>query len=635
MFFVLSGYLITGLLVKEVEQTGTVNLPRFYARRARRLLPAAALLLVFVVAFAFFFYAPLAQLGMAKTALAAAAYVSNIFFGWQATDYLADAATNPLLHMWSLAAEEQFYLFWPAFVLVMGSSSLLRFPKYRQKSAGTPTLKRQRLIWGMVAVAAASFALTLLLMTTGQTHWAFFSSPTRVWEFALGGLGWLIPHVQLWRGRNGRATDEVQARATLLTQGAGWAGLIALVLSGTLYTARTPFPGWAALLPVVGTMFILRAGKTRALTQTLSWQPLRVFGRLSYGWYLWHWPLLVFASELYGDLSLAQRLLVVTLALALARASYRLVENPVRRSRELNRTAYGLTLLGVLTVFSLSLSASWWGVAAVQLRSPEQRRYVQAQADVPRFSSWRCTVQRMETRLARCGEGPQDALFTVALFGDSHAAQWAPALQAVAEERGWRLLYFMKVGCPALDVTLFAKSLGRDYSECDMWRQNALEMMQDVRPNLVVMSSFSNYGELDPQAWREGSEGIFNALAAIQTVVVIRDSPHPGTDIPACLSRRSWQQKLDLPNRRETSCDFAPHHPNNTAAFRAQGEAASSFDNVHLLDLTPLLCPEGVCVAETEERVLFRDRNHLTASYVRSLSERVYRALRREVGRDL
>ncbi len=613
VFFVLSGYLITGILVKEVEETGRVDLLRFYARRARRLLPAAALLLACVGAFAFVYYAPLAQIDLAKTALASAAYVSNLFFGLRATDYLAvDAETNPLLHMWSLSVEEQFYLFWPA--LVLGLLVGLSFRKPRR----TPTLNRRRLVWGIVAVATASFALTLLLNGVGWTHWAFFSSPTRVWEFALGGLAALVPSLELGR----------RSFAHVL----GWLGLAAVILAGSLYTARTPFPGWTALLPVLGTVFVLRAGTAevkkgadRGLALVLSWSPLRFFGRLSYSWYLWHWPALVFARE-YGDLTPLQTLAVLTLSLGLAALSYRFVENPARRSRTLGRTVYGATLLGALALLSISLSASWWGVAAAQSRSPEQRRYIAAQEDKPTVSNWRCTVQRLETRLADCNEGPADATFTVALYGDSHAAQWAPALQEAASRRGWRLLYFLKVGCPGIDIMLFAQSLGRDYTECDVWREAALERMKEVRPDLVVMSSFSHYGVLDSQDWRVGSEAIFADLAAIaESVVVLRDSPLPEGDVPACLSRKTWRRTLGL-DVGERSCDFPARNWKSVEVFEAQQEAAREFRNVHLLDLTDVICPEGVCVVQTEERILFRDYNHLTASYVRSLSGRLERA---------
>ena len=619
VFFVLSGYLITGILVREIEETGQLDLFRFYVRRARRLLPAAALLLISVSAFGFVYYAPLEQIDLAKTALASAAYVSNILFGVRATDYLAaDAETNPLLHMWSLSVEEQFYLVWPALVLGL----LAGFSRNRSR-----TLTRQRLAWGMLIVATASFALTLFLMATGQTHWAFFSSPTRVWEFALGGLVVLVPNLWLQRERN-------------FTQILGWLGLAAVLLAGSLYTARTPFPSWAALLPVLGTLFILLAGERQGrLASVLSLRPLRLFGRFSYSWYLWHWPALVFARELHEDITLPQNLIVLALTLGAAALSYRFVENPVRRSRPLGRSAYGTVygaaLIGALALFSLGLGASWWGVAAVQSRSPEQARYVAAREDKPTVSNTRCTVRRTGTRLADCAEGPADAPFTVALFGDSHAAQWAPALQKIASERGWRLLYYMKVGCPGIDVTLFAQSLGRDYTECDTWRGAALDEMRAVNPDLVVMSSFGHYGVLDAQDWRVGSEAVFADLAAIAgSVVVIRDSPLPDSDVPACLSRGTWRRKLGL-NVGERSCNFPARNRKSVEVFEAQQEAAREFRNVHLLDLTNVLCPQGVCVVQTEERILFRDYNHLTASYVRSLSGRLERAFDEVAGGSL
>ncbi len=607
VFFVLSGYLITDILVSEIIETGKLNLFRFYVRRARRLLPAAALLLACVSAFGFFFYAPLEQTDLAKTALASAAYVSNILFGLRATDYLAaDAETNPLLHMWSLSVEEQFYLLWPALVLVL----LVGFSRKRQRP---PALNRQRLIWGMLVAAAAFFALTLLLTQVGQTHWAFFSSPTRVWEFALGGLGVLVP-VSLQRRRS-------------LIQGLGWLGLAAVILAGGLYTARTPFPGWLTLLPVLGTVFILLAGTEKGwLVRILSWRPLRLLGRLSYSWYLWHWPALVFVRELDEDVTLPQRLIVLALSLGAAALSYRFAENPVRRSRALGRTARGAALMGALALCSLGLSAAWWSVAAAQSRSPEQARFIAAREDKPSVSNSRCTVRRLETHLAGCSDGPTDAPFTVALYGDSHAAQWAPAVREVAAQRGWRLLYFLKVGCPGIDVTLFAPSLGRDYAECDEWREAVLDELREVRPDLVVMSSFSHYGVLGPRDWRVGSEAVFADLATVaENVVVIRDSPLPEHDVPACLSREAWRRKLGL-SAGQRSCNFPARNWKSTEVFEAQQEAASGFDDVHLLDFTDVICPDGACDVQTEARILFRDYNHLSASYVRSLSGRLGRA---------
>ncbi len=272
MFFVLSGYLITWLLVREVEVKGTLDLLTFYARRFRRLLPAVVVLLVAVMGFAYLFYSPLEQGPIAETALATAAYFSNFHFGLQAADYFAGAVEHdPLLHTWSLSVEEQFYLGWPVLILL----ALTGFGKWAPN--------RGRLLAMMGAVAAASFALTLWLQSTVWAQYAFFSSPARAWEFALGGLGALVPVRAKW------------------AQALGWSGLAAVLAAGSIYTARTPFPGWTALAPALGTVCVLRAGLSNPggkLNTVLSWRPLRELGRLSYSWYLWHWPVLVFAAGL-------------------------------------------------------------------------------------------------------------------------------------------------------------------------------------------------------------------------------------------------------------------------------------------------------------------------------------------------
>ena len=182
VFFVLSGYLITWLLGREVEKSGRVDLPSFYARRARRLLPAMGVLLLAIMGFAWLAYSPQEQELIAATAFSTATYLSNVFFAFNATDYLAGAAeANPLLHTWSLAVEEQFYFFWP--LLVVGVLTAL----------GRRPASRRRLLWGMGVVSLLSFGLTLYLQQTLNGHWAFFSSPTRAWEFAIGGLGVLLP----------------------------------------------------------------------------------------------------------------------------------------------------------------------------------------------------------------------------------------------------------------------------------------------------------------------------------------------------------------------------------------------------------------------------------------------------------
>lgn len=646
VFFVLSGFLITGILVKEAQETGGVDLRRFYARRALRLLPAAALLLIFVCVFAFLFYAPIAQVDIAKTAVATALYVSNFYFGQGATDYLAaEAETNPLLHTWSLGVEEQFYLVWPALVLfflfgTLRRQTLLKPQTLRQKKASRRTkskpagFDKQRLLWGTVLVAVLSFALTLYLMANGLTHWAFFSSPSRVWEFALGALAVLIPSAR--QSAQGKATRlsfaGSSAGVSKLEHVLGWLGLAAIVGTGILYNAQTPFPGWAALLPVLGTVFVLRAGtaQTRTpLAKLLSLAPLRELGRISYSWYLWHWPPLVLAVGLFGGISLTSRLVIVGVSFFIAEASYRIVENPIRHNKTLGKKpAYGLALLAGTTLFSLGLAGVWQSVAVAQLDTPEQQIYAAARNDIPDLFERACHDELLEVEPAACSDGPEDAEVTLALYGDSHAAHWAPLFQALAEERGWRIVYFTKSSCAGIEAVPYNHRLGRTYTECGEWRQNVMAELAQLQPELIIMSSYA----LEPytsEEWFSGSEQAFAELSKLaDEVVIMRDPAQPEADVPLCLSHAAWQDKISLPvSIGDSICDGFPQRAKNTEVSELQAEAASEFANVSVLDLTDVFCPNDTCIIESQDHIMFRDRHHLSASYVVSLADEVEQRL--------
>lgn len=625
IFFVLSGYLITGLLYAEATQTGRVDLPRFYARRARRLLPAAALLLVGVMLFALIFYSPLEQVEIARTGVATSLYLSNLYFGASATDYLAaEADTNPLLHTWSLAVEEQFYLGWPLLLLLLMGPMALR----GRRTAGLPaTMLRRRWIAGAIAVSGAAFLLTWFLMDSGRTHWAFFGSPPRAWEFAVGGLAALCPRLGIAEG----SRSWLARWSPLLGQSVAWLGLGLVLLAGIGFDAHTSFPGWYAVLPVIGCVWLLRAGEHGAknrLTTALSWRPLRELGRLSYSFYLWHWPVLVFAHGLHtmhsdDKLSLTARLLLLLVALLLAELSYRLVENPIRRSRRLGqRTAPGIALLGGVTLFSLVVAGGWHRMATEQMATPSQRYYQAARDDVADLYARGCHVGFSATVPVDCSDGPLDAPFTVALFGDSHAAQWAPALQKIAAARGWRIAYFTKSACAGLGAEAFSEQLGRAYFECSEWRESTLRRLQIMQPDLVV-SSASTGQQLALKNWHQATESTYRELAAAaKTVLILKDSPRPLNDVPLCLSRNAWHREIGL-LQGSAPCDFVPTKDEQRKIFLAQGEVAALFSNVKVVDLTEVLCPSGQCRAEGAGQVMYRDWHHLTASFVATKADAI------------
>ncbi len=341
VFFVISGFLITGLMLREIGETGTLSLPSFYARRARRILPAAAVVLLVTVVVSVALLPPLLVPGAATDAAAAALFVSNMGFAAQATDYFAASQTpSPILHFWSLGVEEQFYLLWPLLVFVVARGAL----------------KPGRRVGAIVAAIVVASLLLSLWLTSANQPWAFFSLPTRAWELGLGAL------LAVAGTRLARIPDPVAAVA-------GWAGIALIALAAVTIGDATPFPGTAVLLPTVGAALVIVAGSRmtrfgpgRALGTSVP----RFFGRISYSLYLWHWPVLVIPVIALGvELPLWERLVLIGISIALAAATQRWVEEPIRRGRMVGTLprrnlamAGGLTVAVVLLSVTVSVSAA-------------------------------------------------------------------------------------------------------------------------------------------------------------------------------------------------------------------------------------------------------------------------------------
>ncbi len=577
VFFVLSGYLITRLLVKEIEENGRLRLANFYARRARRLLPAAALTLLVTVIASYWLLAPVEQRTIPKSAFATAVYTSNIYFARAATDYLARGAdTNPFLHTWSLSVEEQFYLLWPLLVLLA-----LRFG-------------RRGLIVTMIATFISTLGLCLW-MTHARQPWAFFLSFSRAWEFAAGAI------------------STVLARGTRFTQSVRWAGLAATVCAAALLTRQTAFPGIAALLPVAGTAIILHAGDaSRGAGRLLAVPPLRFIGRISYSWYLWHWPTLVIATSLLGRLPARWKGACLLFSLSLAWVTYHTVENPIRNSRTLTWRPLGSLAMAACLIFLGATAVIGWRAAIMRaIASPQQARLVRASEDRPEIYGDGCFAGFYETAPHPCtyGEGK-----TVVLWGDSHAAQWFPALRAL---KGWRVVSLLKSACTAADVNYYYPTLGRRYTECEEWRTKALETIVNLHPEAVVVVSSKAYvpGLVTGAEWQAGNQRTLSKLVSLGArVYLIRDTPTPQFHIPTCLSRQTWNWRL-----AGSGCGFDRETGQNRAAQRTEEQAASKA-GARYIDLTEFVCPKARCEPETDGQVIYDDESYLTATFTRRLS---------------
>jgi peptidoglycan/LPS O-acetylase OafA/YrhL len=596
VFFVLSGYLISGLVIREVESTGRLNVAAFYGRRARRLLPASVLVVLTTLLAGWLLYSPTELETLASSSAAASAYVSNFFFAFQSGDYFAaDARSNPLLHTWSLAVEEQFYLLWPALIVLF-----LRLSR-----------SRRRLGLAVGAVSAASFGLSLWL-TGANPPLAFFASFTRAWEFGLGALAFLLPTAWL-------ANERWWAGV------AGWGGIVLVLGSAAVITDATPFPGAAALLPVLGTAALLVAGTAtpdRGLRTLLANRPLLYLGRISYLWYLWHWPAMVYAAVVIPEMGGYARLLAAGVSLALASATHHLFENPIRyhpglipRPRLSLALALGLTLLG------LGIASGTRVVAVSASETPAQLAYTRAAADRPAMEDQGCVTDFLEVETRECvfGEGAR----AVVLLGDSHAAQWTPALRRIAGQNGWKLITMTRVMCPWANLTLYNGTLRRDYAECDRSRAAAMDRIEALRPAAVVLSQMHTYPsrpgrlpgpQFTPGEWETGAHRTLARLdaAGIRTFVLL-DTPLLDEPTPACLARAAFHS-------RPPDCSTPRAEALNAQILASERLAAANLPHVSIIDLTSRFCGAVTCDSERDGIIVYRDRGHLTATYATHLA---------------
>ncbi len=496
VFFVISGFLITGLLVREWNTHGRIDLVVFYARRFRRLLPAALLTIVVTVAASYLVLSELRFPGVAVDGAASALYVSNIHFASSAIDYLgAETAPSPLLHFWSLGVEEQFYLFWPLIIFL--SLRLLKLPH----------------LWLVVSVMVVASFVLALVWTDVAAPWAFFSLPTRAWQLGVGAL-MAIGVLRL-----------PQRTPTQLAVSATWLGLAVILFGVVRIGADTPYPGTAALIPVVGTALMISGmSHTPGLpARLLSTRFPRWVGRISYSLYLWHWPILVLVPIALGVESVAFNLVLVVVAALIAWASTELYEGPIRHGTLLPMRPSRSVIVAIGASVLVAAGALSWGnavqgdrwtpgdvdeavVRSVELPEPVRNGPVPADLvpplagaywDLPDGYDDGCHLEFPDVEAPECVYGDPEGETTVMLLGDSHAQQWLPALQALADERGWRLRAITKSACPMADGTVWNSVLKRGYRECDEWRETALELIEAEAPALVLVAADGRYELMD------------------------------------------------------------------------------------------------------------------------------------------
>jgi peptidoglycan/LPS O-acetylase OafA/YrhL len=626
VFFVISGYLITSLLVREIERSGSISLSKFYYRRIRRLVPCATFVLVITAVCSVFLLPATQWRNTAHGIFASALYVENWDLIHKSANYLnAFFPPTPVQHYWSLSVEGQFYFFWP--LAIMLGDRLLFKGRYDSNAPVT-------VFFGATLIL---FALALFGSYEASVP-AYFSTVTRIWELALGGAIVFF----------GRVVAFVNPRGL---NAVGWLGIISILIASIFFSNHTLFPGYAALLPTLGAALVICSGlkdSRLCVSRILAHQPLRYVGDISYSMYLWHWPALVFYKEIWGEnVGLLNGIFIFCFTIALSHGTWKLVELPFYKSQEGSRlftpntvalaasctalsVAFAFGLFGYLVLLQRAACCiifdpvDYPGAHALEggFRDSEVGRPVipdplNARYDRSDSEKDGCELTYSMVDVKGCGYGVEGSTFRIVLVGDSHAEQWLPALKIIAQRRQFDITVYAKAHCAFAAATQYLFEEGRVYSECDEWRRQLLQKLRKEPPDILITSAVNGYQVVgstgldeDSQRMATGFWSVWKDLGDDGTkVFAIRDTPYMPFDVPDCLARRGATVAKCSTTR---SLALKPVDPLATAA--ARDNAAT------LVDMNDYICTSDTCEAVVGNILVYQDSNHLTATYARSLA---------------
>lgn len=609
VFFVLSGYLITGLLIQEINKTGDLGFAAFYARRIRRLMPALLLMLICVSLFSWLLASPFIQYYQAISASSASFWGSNFYFAFSNLGYFGpDARSNLFLHTWSLGVEEQFYIVWPLLVVLFAGAW--------RGARKAPQVRRLKVI--MPVIFVISFLLCLW-WTYRQPDLAFYMMPSRAWQFALGALVFLYfsaPDISQ------SGVSKPLFRNKIITKLGGWFGLALIMIAACLLNDDMPYPGTWALLPSFGAAAIIAAGAKSQRTgigRVLSVGPMQSIGRVSYSWYLWHWPVLLLGTSVFSMNSALQRFGLVVISFVIAGLSYRFLEAPIRHLKWLVIKPRITVIAGFLVMaFASVIAMQWYSASMRRVQEPIYAQIVKATWDAPViYNIAGCDDWYFDSKVNICAFGSKDADHTAVILGDSVGMQWFPAIKEIYDRPGWRILALTKSSCPMVDVPLFYVRINRIYTECSVWRSAVLQQLKQIKPDVVILGSTYTYDYTKKQ-WISGTFSVLNEISAsTKHIYLLRSTPTLSFDGPACLVPRSWLYSKLIGNNL---CIAPAHNKIFDNVYSWLESAARHFKNVKTIDMTDVICPHDQCDAERDGVIVFRDSQHMTATFTRSLA---------------
>jgi len=575
IFYVISGFLITGLILREIESTGKLDLQSFYQRRIKRLLPTSVFVL-FVTAIVGMFVLPvITRDALGRDLFAAATYISNYLFAWWENDYQnLDATPSPFIHYWSLAVEEQFYIVWPVFILFLS-----RYGK--------------RAIFRGIAVTTFLSLLLSIYQTQTSPIWAFYSLPTRAWELGFGALLFFVPET-FWKNRF-----------------IPWFGVIGIAIASFRFDENTAFPGVNALLPVVSTAVLIGsiAIWPRAFNDLSNNRISQWLGAISYPLYLWHWPALVLPSSALGrPLRIRERLFCIVLTIVLAHFTSKYIEQPIRHKKISGKKIY--TFFAATTAVSLiaGLVISSTSSSMIAVKGTNYKFNLMDVMQKPAVYGDDCHSNYGETESGECTYGDLNSATTIVLYGDSHAAQWFPALEQLANEKGFKLVSLTKSACPSVDVPRADQGAYKNI-HCEKWRENSVQRIKGIKPAAVILSSYqyfsppSRFSDVD-KWWIDGQKRLLSSLnGSSDHLIYISDTPRPMRDIPNCLASRDVK-----------SCNTTERTP------------VKVIRGFEIIDPAPWMCTK-LCPAIQDGYVVYRDASHISVAAALALKPQLEAAL--------
>ena len=631
IFFVISGFLITGILIKEYNLRGKISIANFYARRVRRIIPAATVVILATVLMSTLILGRDGSVATYWDAFWSAIFMGNWYMAFVGTDYFSLGTTpSPLQHFWSLAVEEQFYFVWPTLIIIAawfaGKTANKRFK---------PTL-----VSFLAVIIVASLAWSAY-QTAVEPNIAYFSTLTRGWELAAGALLAVVAN---------KIILNKNVRTVLLYTG------IALILFAVLaFTEQTPFPGYSALLPVVGTLLILISGTNNhaKLNGILTNKYMVWIGSISYALYLWHWPLLILWETKYGEKpNVAITISLILVAVLLAWVSTTFIEDPMRLSRWWKDKTFLSNILGIILVAATAATCIFIAPESINrgkidfnfktydevlqevkdATKPNSQVYVQGQTqpslsllaeDKSQVYDDGCHIEHLDQNVwTDCIYGDVSSEKNIVLVGDSHASMWLPALNLWGIKNHYKITFFAKSECPSATFTPYANLIKRAYPECTEWREEVFNTIIDMKPAAVIMTSagklhgvysdgtvIENTKDMDLK-WIEGySKSIAKLRQATDNVILLGDIAMLDNDSVSCI-------KANQSNA--TSCSSPLNEITQQILYRQQKVA----DDTHVpyIDTVPMFCFEEVCPAIIDNKVVYMDGTHMTRTYSEHLA---------------